>query len=473
MWLGVRNVIPRRRSSCARLAVTATMCVALFASPGVSVGQSANVPQEVTVNFLTQGEPDSLDPNRASFGYAVDGAVVRNVFETLLRFDENLVPQPAAAESYEVSLDGTTYTFHLRADGRWSDGQPVIASDFEFSWRRLLASKNQYAPLFAAAGITGVSAPDDLTFVVQVKQPSGALPDLAALWMAAPLRPDTVTANPDTWATDPATYLGNGPFMLSEWVHGDHLTLVPNPYYTAHLGWPLPTLAKVTVLMETNPEAAYAAYTSASNAGPDWILVPDQEVNSVLNDASLTAESRQYNELTTFWLAMNNARPPLNNTLARRAISKAIDRAALVRDLATGVSIPTTSVIPPGMPGFVSGLGHDLDFDPAGAKALLSQAGFSTASPLTFRYTDTPSDLRRAQWFQDQLSSTLGLTVQLATSGDYDLTFGGWSADYPDPQDWLGLLFGCKAPFNTLTFCDPAFDQLVARADTTSGADRS
>ncbi len=452
--------------------VVVAMCTAVLGSPSVSLGQTASVPQEVTVDLLTQGEPDSLDPNRASFAFAADGGVVRNVFETLLRFDENLVPQPAAAASYEVSLDGTTYTFHLRSDGRWSDGQPVTANDFEFSWRRLLAAaeKNQYAPLFAAAGIASVSAPDDLTFEVKLNQPFSALPDLAALWMAAPLRPDIVGKYPDDWATDPSTYVGNGPFMLSDWVHGDHLTLVPNPYYMAHLGWPLPTLTKVTVLMDTNPEAGYAAYTSG--ASPDWALVPDQQVNSVLNDASLSAQSRQYTELTTFWLQMNNARPPLSNTLARRAISKAINRAALVRDLTTGASVPTTSLIPPGMPGFLTGLGHELDFDPAAAKALLAQAGVSTSTPLTFRYADNPSDLRRAQWFQDALTSNLGISVQLATSGDYDLTFGGWTADYPDPQDWFSLIFGCKAAFNTFNFCDPALDQVVARADTTSGTDR-
>jgi oligopeptide transport system substrate-binding protein len=444
-----------------RFVLASTLCALTFVSAHAQTSD-----QVVTVNFLTAGEPDSLDPNRASFAYAVDGAVVRNVFETLLRFDDQLVPQPAAAQSFEVSPDGTTYTFHVRADATWSDGQPVTARDFEYSWRRLLASQNQYAPLFNAAGITGVTAPDDLTFQVQLSQPFGALPDLAALWVGAPLRADIVNSDPGGWAADAGTYIGNGPFMVSEWVHGDHLTLVPNPRYTAHSGWTLPTLTKVTVLMETNPEQAYAAYTAGT--GPDWTLVPDQEANSVLNDASLTSQSRKYTELTTFWLQINTARPPLNNTLARRALSKAVDRAALVRDLASGVSVPTTSVIPPGMPGFQPDVGHDLDFDPAGARALWTQAGLNSSNVLTFGYRDTPSDLRRAQWFQEQLSTNLGVTVQLSTSGDSDLSFGGWSGDYPDPQDWMAPVFGCNAPFNTSKFCDTTFDQLVARADTTS-----
>src|SRR5581483_3028155 len=172
---------------------------------------------------------------------------------------------------------------------RWSDGQPVTAADFVFSWRQLLASastpQSDYPSLFTSAGITSVSAPDALTFQVQLSQPFGALPDIAALWMGVPLRPDIVSADPDGWASDPSTYIGNGPFMLSEWVHQDHLTLVPNPAYVAHLGWPTPTLTKVTVTMGTNPEADFAAYSGAPSR--DWLLVPDAEVNHVLNDPVL------------------------------------------------------------------------------------------------------------------------------------------------------------------------------------------
>jgi oligopeptide transport system substrate-binding protein len=431
-------------------------------------------PQEVTVNFLAQGEPDTLDPNLTSLAHKLDAAVVRQVFEPLLRFDQNLVPQPAAAETYEVSTDGLTYTFHLRADGRWSDGQPVTAAQFAFSWKRLLnpALHAEYAPLFGEAGIVGTNAVDDLTLQVRLRQPFGALPDLAALWVGAPLRADLVTADPDGWATDPSTYIGNGPFMLTEWVHQDHLTLTPNPQYAAHLGWPNPTLTRVNVTMSTNPEADFTIYTEGAER--DWVLVPDAELNHVLNDTTLSSQSRQYNELSTFWVQMNSARPGLINVLVRRALAKAIDRVALVRDLAAGVSVPTTSVIPPGMPGFLQGLGHELGFDPAGGRALLAQADLQ--QPLTFVFPDTSANLRRAQYLQDQWRSNLGLEVQLSamdeaayqqalSTGDYDLAFGGWNPDYPDPQDWFGPLFGCKAAFNTVGYCSSTFDQLVARAD--------
>src|SRR5205807_122944 len=140
--------------------------------------------------------------------------------------------------------------------------------------------------------------------------------------------------DPDGWANDPATYIGNGPFMVAEWAHQDHLTLVPNPQYDAHLGWPKPTLTRATILMGTNPEADFAGFKTNAR---DWTLVPDAELNVALNDPDLVRQTQQYNELTTFWVQINNTRVPLSNVLVRRALSKAIDRTAMVRDLATSV----------------------------------------------------------------------------------------------------------------------------------------
>jgi oligopeptide transport system substrate-binding protein len=469
---------------CATRSIRRTLASAAILSCLLALGriadaaaqQPAPIAQELTVNLLTHGEPNTLDPTRA---HPADGAVVRQLFEPLLRFDENLVPQPAAAQGYDVSADGTLYTFHLRPDGRWSDGQPVTAGQFAYAWNRLLdpALHADDAPLFQDAGITSVAAPDDQTVQVHLSQPFGALPELAALWAGAPLRQDVVEANPDSWATDPATLVGNGPFLLADWAHHDHLTLVPNPQYGAHSTWPRPVLTRVTVPISANADAAYASFTSS--AGPDWALVPDLDANQVLNDPVLAPQARQVTDLTTFWIQFNTARAPLDDVLVRRALSRAIDRAAVVRDLATSVGVPTTTVIPPGTPGFQAGLGHELGFDPAGARALLSQAGFASAQdlpPLTFSFLADSADLQRARYLHDQWSATLGLDVQLQpmdqpayesalAARDYDLAFGGWTADYPDPQDWLGPLFACRSEFNTFNYCNAGFDQLVARGD--------
>jgi oligopeptide transport system substrate-binding protein len=471
--------------------LAATLLVLLPASSGA---KAQVAPQEVAVNFLTSGEPETLDPNRASPAAGAYGAVVRQVFEPLLRFDDKLIPRPAAADSYEVSADGTLYTFHLRRDAQWSDGQPVTAQQFAFSWKRLLDPrlKADYAPLFVDAGIVGaddynarrvatpdrvgIRATDDYTLEIRLSQPFGALPALAALSVGAPLRPDLVGADAEGWAQDPSTYIGNGPFMLSDWVHQDHLTLVPNPHYVAHASWPRPALSQVTVSMAADPEDDFAAFKANQR---DWIVVPDAEVNAVLNDPDLAAQARQYADLTTFWVQVNTAQPPLDDVLVRRALARGIDRIALARDLTGGLSMPTTSVLPPGMPGFEVGLGHELSFDAAGGRALLAQAGHGSERPLSFSFPATPANLRRAEFLQAQWHANLGLQVELnlmeasdyeqaLEDGQYDLALGGWSADYPDPQDWFSAVFTCQGAFNRTSYCNSSLDRLIARADTSS-----
>jgi oligopeptide transport system substrate-binding protein len=471
--------------------------LALLVPAAVQPAMAQQQPQDLTINAL-QGEPDNIDPNRSSF--ATEAAVIRQVFQPLLRFDSRLTPQPAAASSYDVSPDGTVYTFHLRPDGRWSDGQPVTAQQFEYSWKRILDPKlaAEYASFFVDAGIVGaddwnsgkvpnadgvgIRALDDFTLEVRLSHPFGPLPDLAALWVVSPLRSDIVEANPTGWTQDPSTYIGNGPFKMTEWVHQDHISFVPNPQYVANGTWPVPTLQRVTFLMVTSGEADYAAYV---NGERDWTLVPDSVVPVVRQDSELNAQARQYNELTSFWVHLNNAKQPLNDVRIRRALAKAVDRTALIRDIASGVGLPLTSIVPPGMPGAQEGLGQELDFDPAGAQALLAEAGFPGGSgfpTLTYSFATTSANQRRAEFLQAQWKQNLNINVQLNSmeskayqaafkDKNYELAFGGWGADYPDPQDWFNTLFGCKGGNNKYNYCNPTFDGLVAQAD--SGADLS
>jgi len=327
--------------------------------------------QAVIVNML-QGEPDNLDPNRSSL--APEGAVISRVFEPLLTFDKDLKPVPAAASSFDVSADGKTYTFHLRQGAKYSDGVPVKAQDFEYSFKRILdpSIAAEYASFFADAGIVGaadynsgkgsadavgVKATDDNTLQIQLEAPIGYLPDLVALWVVPPIRQDIIQKAGDGWAQDPSTYIGNGPFKMTEWVHQDHITLVPNENYTGTQ----PKLQKATFLMVTDGEADYAAYR---NNERDWTLVPDADVQAVKNDSTLSQQSVEYTELTTWWLTYNLANKPLDNVNVRKALSMAIDRDALIRDVAGGVGKPATSPIPPGMPGYQPDLGKDIGFNP-------------------------------------------------------------------------------------------------------------
>jgi oligopeptide transport system substrate-binding protein len=164
----------------------------------------------------------------------------------------------------------------------------------------------------------------------------------------------------------------------------------------------------------------------------------------------------------------------------RRALAKALDRRAMVRELTAGISVPITSVLPPGMPGHQPGLGAELDFDPEGARTLLGQAGFAGGRGfprLTFSYPTGAANQRRADYLSARWREVLGIDIALSGLGnaayqqalrdrDYDLAFGGWAADYPDPQDWFAPVFGCSGAYNYYAYCSSAFDQLVARGDT-------
>jgi oligopeptide transport system substrate-binding protein len=263
---------------------------------------------------------------------------------------------------------------------------------------------------------------------------------------------------------------------MTEWVHQDHITLVPNENYT---GDSPAKLQKVTLLMVTDGEADYAAYR---NNERDWTLVPDADVQAVKSDSTLSSQAVEYTELTTWWLTFNLAHTPLDKPEVRKALSMAIDRNALIRDVAGGVGKPATSMIPPGMPGYQADLGKDIDFNPSQAKQLLAQAGFSNPSQfpqLHFRYATTSTNQSRAEFIQAQLKQNLGIDIVLDSmeakafqaaykAKDFDLAWEGWGADYPDPQDWMTGLFGCNASNNKYNYCNQQFDQMAAKGDTST-----
>ncbi|MBI2755794.1 MAG: peptide ABC transporter substrate-binding protein [Chloroflexi bacterium] len=469
--------------------VAALALVASTVVPGVAVAQST--PQEFTANVL-QGEPDNVDPQAASF--ATEVAVILQNFEPLLTMDAQLRPQPGSAQSWDISADGRVWTFRLWPGMRFSDGTPVTASNFVYSMQRLLNPRlaAEYASFFVDAGIVGaaeynsgqagadalgVRALDDLTVEFTLKQPVGFFPSLMTLWVTSPVKLDVPIDN-SSWAADPSTYIGNGPFMMTEWVHQDRIVFGQNPYYVGAR----PRLNRLTFLMVTDGTADYAAYLAGER---DAALVPDANVRSVLADPFLSQEARQYTELTTFWLNINTERSPLNNGLVRKAFARALDREAYINDISQGVGRPTTGIIPPGMPGFDPNAGSDLSFNPASARELLAAAGYSNGTgfpSVTFKYSSNTANQRRAEFIQAQLKQNLNVNIVLTPqeskayqadfkAKNFDMTFGGWGADYPDPQNWYGTLFTCKGGNNKYNYCNPSLDQLVARADQTTDQD--
>lgn len=436
---------------------------------------------EITTSLAA--EPDTIDPQRASF--AAEIAQVAMVYEPLLTFDpKSLRPVAAAARALpDVSADGLTVTFTLRDGLVYSDGTPLRAADFMYGWKRLcdpsvavvyafaayivagceawnnMDTRKASAEELAAAGARlGVAAPDATHVVFTLTRPAPYFLAIAALWVGAPVRESDVIAGGARW-TEPATFIGNGPFKLTSWQHNERLVFERNDRNRAPA-----KLKRWTKLIIRDPAVVEAAFRNGElDVAPATGPRADGAV-AVPNGCS-------------FYIGFNTVRPPFDDPAVRLAFAKALDREAYVRDVLDTGGRPSLSLIPPGVPGF------DPDdatqaFDPSGARALLSQSRYTAMPPLTFAYRASARTKALVRWAIAQWRANLGLTVveEPISPGGFDLIVRGgqslpmlfwigWCQDYPDPQDWLTTIFRSGSSVTRTGYSSQEFDALVARAD--------
>ena len=454
--------------------------------------------QELNLNLA--GEPAQIDPNRAS--WAAERSVISQVFEGLLGFDKTLTVIPVVAKELPtvankgISSDGKTYTFNLKNNVTWSDGTKVMAKDFAYSIVRMLDPDlaTEYASFYypiagaeayngagtktaaekaALKAAVGVKATGDYTLQVTLGDAYPVFLQLMSLWPVYPVREDVITAQGDKW-TEAGNYIGNGPFILTEWVHQDHMTFAQNPKYWGTK----PKLTKITYKMITDANAALAAY---KNGELDMSGVPVGTEKATMGDASLSPEIVRNADLTTFAFQFNVHVAPYDNLNLRKAISTAVDRASFVDKVRGGVGKVALSWIPPGMPGYDATLGTEYSFDVTKAKALLATAltelKLADASKLAlkFQFSDTASNKTIAQFLQGQMKDNLNIDLtlepmeskaftQTVNSAKHTWAWFGWGADYPDPDNWLPQLFGTGAGNNHTTYSNPAFDAICKTA---------
>ncbi len=478
-------------SVIAVVAVASLACAAPQAAPKEKVAAT----QVFRVNLA--GEPAQLDPNRAS--WASEITVIKQVFQGLLGFNQDLTLKPVVAKEIPtvanggISKDGLTYTFKLRNDVTWSDGKKVTAKDFEYSIKRMLDPKlaAEYASFYydikgaqeynssketdaaklkALSDAIGVQATDDYALKITLKQQRATLLQLMALWPTYPVRQDIIEKNGEKW-TEKDTYIGNGPFKMSEWVHQDHITLVANDRYWGTK----PKLQKIEIKMITDANQELAAY---KNNEMELSRVPVGSEGAILSDPVLSKELLRFNELTTFAFQFNVTKPPFDNVKLRKAINTALDRETFINKVRKGVGKPATSWIPPGMPGYDAELGKDYAFNAAKAKQLLAEAGYPEGKglpTLSFQYSDTAANKVIAEYLQAQMKDNLGITIKLepmeskaftqtVNQGKHTWAWFGWGADYPDPDNWLPELFGTGAGNNHTLYSSKEFDDLVKQA---------
>jgi oligopeptide transport system substrate-binding protein len=490
------------RSRALALAAAGVVAAACGGGNGSTGGTNAAPPDKQVLNVNIDTEPSTLDPTQEQWVYEADAG--RNMYEALTRpnsDDTDVVG--AAASSWDISSDGITWTFHLRSDGKYSDGHPVVASDFVTSYKRILdptiaapyesyfdaniAGAANYASVDAKDpqavktfldGI-GVSAPDAKTFVVKLQRAAPYFKWVTSLWMAAPIEASDLAAGSASFgavsADAPTKIHGNGPFALGEVVPKDHITLIPNKYYRTQ-----PKLQKVNLLEITDANVEFAKF---QNGELDITRgVPPLDVATVNGDPKLSKEVVKGPSLLTWWIDFNTTKPPFNDKNLRLAFSKSIDRASYVHNILKDVGTPINSMIPKGMAEYDNS-GTAQNYDCNAAKQLLAQAksdGVTDAQLNSIHYEYANSSTRKttSEFFQQQWQSCLGINVTLDAIDSqthshhlHTLNYqvggvSGWQADYPDGQDWFDIFItGSGNQFSG--WSNKSYDDLVNKGDTT------
>ncbi|MFJ7738923.1 peptide ABC transporter substrate-binding protein [Lysinibacillus sp. NPDC097287] len=413
------------------------------------------------LNLVIPSEPPSLHPQLATD--STSSAVLINVFEGLYRLNAEGTPEEAMAESVEISDDKLTYTFKLR-DAKWTNGDPVVAGDFEYAWKWALNPENlsEYASVFysikgseaynlgtGSVEEVGIKAEDDKTLVVTLANPTEYFLELTAFKTFLPINQKVVESNKDWYADAGENYVTNGPFTLADWKHNDSLVLKKNADY-----WDAANVALETVNIGMVENEATAA-TMFKGGEIDYLGTPYQTValdaiDGFKKDGSLRIEDYA----AIYWYKFNTTNEFTGNANIRKALTLAIDRQGLIDNIIKGEQKPALGMVPPAIKGFEEDRGYYTDNDIEGAKAALEagmkELGITDPSEIKVNISMNTSEAHAAiaQFIQEGWSKNLGITIGLDNSEwqvyleklnmlDYQVARMGWIADYNDASSFL------------------------------------
>ena len=478
---------------------------------------------EITVNIAS--EPQTIDP---ALNSAVDGAIMINhMFEGLMRWEDSGVETAGSdgtctnaqlgygqAESYEkvANEDGTvTYTFHLRDGIMWSDGQPVTASDFVYSWQRLVdpATAADYSYMidcvvgaseiiygtstgevdaegneiieYAEPSTLAVSAPDDQTFVVTITSDLPYFTEICAFPATFPVREDIVSDA--QWTYDPATYISNGAYKMTSRVTNSEIVMEPNEHYygVEDLG-----PDKITFKLMDDANAMLSGFNSGEL---DFIEnMPTDEVAGLLASGDL----KIVDYIGTYYVCYQTQKEPFDDPLVREAFTLAIDRTYIVEQITQTGQVEAGGFVPAGVYDAEGATGDDFrtvggdyyaptdaDYEAncERARELLAEAGYPNGEGfpvVTYLYNTDDSHKAVGEALQNMWQTVLGVTVQLDNQewatflqtrkdGDYSIARNGWIADYNDPMSFLDMWL-TGGGNNDAQYANPEYDALIQQA---------
>jgi oligopeptide transport system substrate-binding protein len=471
-------------------AAGAALLLVLLAAPGCArrSGDAASAVATQTLLLGNGAEPEDLDPQVVT-AYT-DQNILLALYEGLTAVDEaSSSAVPAAAVAWEASADGLTWTFRLREGLRWSNGEPLTAADFVQSWRRILrpAFGAEYAYLLypvrnaeaynkgtlADPEKLGLSAPDARTVRIELERPTPYLPILVALPSWYPVNPRVLARfgameKRGTAWTRPGNLVGNGPFALEAWQPNARIVVARNPDY-----WNAATVTlKKIVFFPTEDPSTEERDFRAGQVHITYAL----PVSKIADYRQRRPELLRVDPfLQTYFLSFNTRRPPLDDPRVRRALSLAIDRDALSRDVLVGAYPPAHALTPPNCGAYTPRA--RVGFDPEEARRLLAASGHAGGQglpPLEVQVRNDNVQPPVLEAVQAMWQRELGVRVSLATleqktwlqnqhTLNYTITTSGWAGDFLDPVTFLDL-FVTGGGNNWTGWSDAAYDRAISRA---------
>ncbi|MFJ7888156.1 peptide ABC transporter substrate-binding protein [Lysinibacillus xylanilyticus] len=420
------------------------------------------------IHLAIASEPPSLHPQLATD--TTSSAILINVFEGLTVSDADGKPTPGMAEKWDVSEDKKTYTFHLR-DAKWSNGDPVVAGDFEYAWKWALNPENlsEYSSIFfpikgaqaynekgGSIDAVGIKAEDDKTLVVTLENPTPYFLELTGFKTYLPVNQKVTEANKE-WYTDAGeNFVTNGPFKLSDWKHSESIVLAKNADY-----WDASNVDLDTVNIDMVEKEATVA-TKYKGGELDYIGAPFQTVDlNVIDEFKKDKSLRIKDTASIYWYKFNTKDKIMSNANIRKALTLAIDRQKLIDNVTKGEQKPATGMIPVAVPKFEEDRGYMKDNDVDGAKAALEagmkELGIKDPKDIKVNISFNTSEAHAAiaQYVQEEWKTKLGITSQLDNSewqvylekintGDYQVGRMGWVADYLDAYTFLEMFDTAK-----------------------------
>jgi oligopeptide transport system substrate-binding protein len=478
-------------------ALLAAVFVATFAAlaAGCGGGNGAGgdgggvIDQVITINWGT--EPPSLDPGLATDTTSSD--VLLNIMDPLVKLGDNLEPVPNLAESWDVTNGGKTVTFHLRNDGKWTNGDPVTAKDYEWSWKRTISPDlaADYAYQFfgivgaedynscksgcaAMRDKVGIKATDDHTLRVELTSPQPWFVQQVAHTSFLAVNRATVEKFGNKW-TEPGNIVTNGPFELATWRHNAELDLKKWDNWRNADEVKLKRINGRMISEGTTAVQAFEAGELDMTAG-----LPPEELSRLKGTDSYS----QYPGLGTYYYGLNvKAIPDVNQ---RRAMSLAIDRRTIIDNIAQADQLPPTGFTPKGMPGFDE-LNPSSPWTPENgdldkAKELMAKVANPNKN-VNLVINDSPGHREIAVAIQSMWKELgINTTIRQQEWAQFLESLGpppdpsvdayrlGWIGDYVDAMNFLEL-WTCKSGNNNSNYCDPQYDALVAKARQTPDND--